>query len=89
MNTYSANLTVLDDRPVSATDAGNPPAAFDDPDQHAGQAQTTGDRLIDVWPPTTASRRPRPTRWTTPAASPHTSTPPGSCTSGTPSAAPR
>jgi dienelactone hydrolase len=47
--TYSANLTVLDGKPVSASEAGNPPAAFDGPDQHAGQAQIVGDRLIEVW----------------------------------------
>lgn len=46
--TYSANLTVLNGQTVSASEAGNPPA-FDNADLHAGQAQTAGDRLIDVW----------------------------------------
>lgn len=46
--TYSANLTVLGGAPVSTTEAGNP-KAFDGADEHAGQAQAAGDRLIDVW----------------------------------------
>jgi predicted dienelactone hydrolase len=46
--TYSANLTVLDGRVVHQTAAGNP-AVFDSDDLHAGQAQTTGDRLVAVW----------------------------------------
>jgi dienelactone hydrolase len=46
--TYSANLTVLNGHTVSASEAGNPPP-FDNADLHAGQAQTAGDRLIDVW----------------------------------------
>lgn len=46
--TYSANLTVLNGRPVDATPAGNP-AAFDSSDLHAGPAQTAGDQLVAVW----------------------------------------
>lgn len=46
--TYSANLTVLNGQTVSATDAGDP-QTFDGADPHAGQAQSAGDRLIDVW----------------------------------------
>jgi predicted dienelactone hydrolase len=46
--TYSANLTVLDGKPLSRTEAGNPPA-FNGSDEHASQAQAAGDRLIDVW----------------------------------------
>lgn len=46
--TYSANLTILDGRAVSATKAGDPPA-FDAINLHTGQAQAAGDRLVDVW----------------------------------------
>ena len=46
--TYSANLTVLNGRPWSTTEAGNP-RSFDASDFHAGQAQADGDRLVDVW----------------------------------------
>lgn len=46
--TYSANVTVLNGQVVSATATGDP-SAFDGTDLHAGQAQTTGDRLVDVW----------------------------------------
>ena len=45
--TYTANLTVLDGRPVHASKRGNP-AGFDTADLHAGQAQADGDRLVDV-----------------------------------------
>lgn len=46
--TYSANLTVLNGQTVSATEAGKP-AATDTANEHAGQAQTVGDRLVTVW----------------------------------------
>ncbi|MDT7806060.1 MAG: hypothetical protein QOI78_9493, partial [Actinomycetota bacterium] len=46
--TYSANLTVLDGTTVPSSEAGNP-SAFDSADLHSGQAQATGDRLVDVW----------------------------------------
>ncbi|MEU0556708.1 hypothetical protein [Dactylosporangium sp. NPDC006015] len=46
--TYSANLTVLDGRPVTATAAGNPDA-FNAEDLHAGPAQAAGDQLVAVW----------------------------------------
>lgn len=45
--TYTANLTVLDGRPVHASERGNP-AGFDAADLHAGQAQADGDRLVAV-----------------------------------------
>ncbi|NKQ53429.1 alpha/beta hydrolase [Amycolatopsis sp. K13G38] len=46
--TYSANLTVLNGQTVSATEAGKP-AATDAANEHAGQAQADGDRLVGVW----------------------------------------
>jgi len=46
--TYSANLTVLDGRSVSSTEAGKPPA-FDTSNEHMGEAQTAGDRLVAIW----------------------------------------
>lgn len=46
--TYSANLTVLNGATVPANDAGNP-STIDTDDFHAGAAQATGDRLVEVW----------------------------------------
>ncbi|WP_051124666.1 alpha/beta hydrolase family protein [Amycolatopsis benzoatilytica] len=46
--TYSANLTVLNGQAVAGTDAGKP-ASTDSANEHAGQAQTDGDRLIAIW----------------------------------------
>lgn len=46
--TYSANLTVLNGRPVSASTLGDP-ASTDSTDEHAGQAQADGDRLVVTW----------------------------------------
>lgn len=46
--TYSANLTVLDGQAVSGTEAGRPSSSANG-NQHAGQAQSDGDRLVAVW----------------------------------------
>jgi len=46
--TYSANLTVLDGQTVSATEAGKP-SAIDTTNEHAGDAQAAGDRLVAIW----------------------------------------
>lgn len=46
--TYSANLTVLKGQPVTATEAGKP-AATDTGNEHEGEAQAAGDRLVAVW----------------------------------------
>lgn len=45
--TYSANLTVLNGQTVPATAAGT--VAADTANEHAGQAQADGDRLVAVW----------------------------------------
>ncbi|MEW1805154.1 hypothetical protein [Pseudarthrobacter sp. NPDC080039] len=46
--TDSANLTVLNGQTVSATDAGQPPTTGT-ANEHAGEAQAAGDRLVAVW----------------------------------------
>lgn len=46
--TYSANLTVINDRVVHSSAAGNP-AAFNGDDLHTGAAQLAGDRLVAIW----------------------------------------
>ncbi|QGF25274.1 alpha/beta hydrolase [Raineyella fluvialis] len=46
--TYSANLTVLNGQTISATEAGKP-RATDTANEHAGEAQASGDRLVAIW----------------------------------------
>lgn len=46
--TYSANLTVLNGHTVSPTEAGKP-SATENANEHAGQAQAAGDRLVAIW----------------------------------------
>ncbi|WP_214409000.1 alpha/beta hydrolase [Sphaerisporangium fuscum] len=46
--TYSANLAVLDGKPLHSTDAGNPPE-LETADIHTGAAAGRGDRLVGLW----------------------------------------
>lgn len=46
--TYSANLTVLGGQTLSATPAGQP-SASDAANEHIGEAQAAGDRLVAIW----------------------------------------
>ncbi len=46
--TYSANLTILNGQTVPATVAGKP-SSTDSANEHAGQAQADGERLVAIW----------------------------------------